>query len=277
MPSVEQNLDLWNKTYDWSKSGDEWSSAWGGTDVMWQKSLYPRIKNMLPAPVILEIAPGFGRCTAYLKNYCERLHVVDLSPRCIDACKQRFAGESHISYYVNDGKSLEMIPDNSIDFAFSFDSLVHVQAEVMEAYVQQLSRKLKPAGRGFIHHSNLGSYRGTRLFHRYLKKMGLGEVIKSKGVLIDPVWRGDDMTADKFDRYCTRYGLHCTNQELINWANQGYLIDSLSTFTADKNWTGKRIVQANPNFMQEVQECRMQAESAQKQTGSRAAEAPVAG
>jgi cyclopropane fatty-acyl-phospholipid synthase-like methyltransferase len=274
MPSVEQNLELWNTTYDWSKSGDEWSSAWGGTDVMWQKSLYPRIKDLLPAATILEIAPGFGRCTAYLKNYCERLHVVDLSPRCIEACKQRFAGESHISYYVNDGKSLEMIPDNSIDFAFSFDSLVHVQAEVMEAYVQQLSKKLKPTGRGFIHHSNLGAYRGTRLLGRYIRKIGLGEAFKKKGLLIDPVWRGDDVTADKFAQYCSKNGLTCTHQELINWANQGYLIDSMSTFTADKNRAAERVVKSNPNFMREVEEFRTQAKAGRKQDQNN--EAPVA-
>ena len=31
-----------------------------------------------------------------------------------------------ISYFVNDGRSLAMVPERSVDFAFSFDSLVHV-------------------------------------------------------------------------------------------------------------------------------------------------------
>jgi len=266
MPSVEQNLELWNKTYDWSNSGDEWSGAWGGTDRMWHRSLYPRIKHMLPAATILEIAPGFGRCTEFLKEYCERMYVVDLSPRCIEACKQRFATDTHIAYFVNDGKSLDMIPDQSIDFVFSFDSLVHVQAEVMEAYVKQLAAKLKPGGRGFLHHSNLGNYRAARLFGRYAKKLGpVGRMLKESGRLIDPVWRGDDMTAKLFTVFCDRYGLRCTHQELINWANRGYLIDSISTFTSGREPKAPNVVVRNPGFMDEVNQCRREAEAAVKQ------------
>src|SRR5439155_24508233 len=40
---------------------------------------------------ILEIAPGFGRWTHYLKDYCENLWIVDRSSECIEACRQRFA------------------------------------------------------------------------------------------------------------------------------------------------------------------------------------------
>ena len=49
-----------------------------------------------------------------------------------------------------------MVEDGSIDFVFSFDSLVHVEADVLDAYLDQLARKLTPDGVGFIHHSNMG-------------------------------------------------------------------------------------------------------------------------
>jgi hypothetical protein len=52
-----------------------------------------------------------------------------------------------------------MIPDQWIDFAFSFDSLVHVEADFIESYLQQLACKLTKEGVGFIHHYNLGQYR----------------------------------------------------------------------------------------------------------------------
>jgi cyclopropane fatty-acyl-phospholipid synthase-like methyltransferase len=39
------------------------------------------------------------------------------------------------------------------DFVFSFDSLVHVESDVIENYLTQLAKKLKPNGIGFIHHS----------------------------------------------------------------------------------------------------------------------------
>ena len=52
-----------------------------------------------------------------------------------------------------------MVADRSVDFAFSFDSLVHADAEVLDAYAAELARTLAPDGVAFIHHSNLGAYR----------------------------------------------------------------------------------------------------------------------
>ena len=98
-------------------------------------------------------------CTQYLKEVCDELVVVDLADRCIDACKERFRAESHIRYHVNDGQSLDAIADGSIDFVFSYDSLVHAESDVLRAYLSQLGRKLAPDGAGFFHHSNLGSFR----------------------------------------------------------------------------------------------------------------------
>ena len=100
------------------------------------------------------------------KSIVQYLAVVDLAEECIKACQQRFASDSHISYFVNDGKSLAMIQDKSIDFVFSFDSLVHAEAEVIEAYLNQLAIKLQPNGIGFIHHSNLGKYQQAFVTYR---------------------------------------------------------------------------------------------------------------
>jgi len=42
---------------------------------------------------------------------------------------------THIEYFINDGRSLDMLENNSIDFAFSFDSLLHAEIDVMHAYI----------------------------------------------------------------------------------------------------------------------------------------------
>jgi ubiquinone/menaquinone biosynthesis C-methylase UbiE len=158
MPTLDDNKDVWDRTYDWAQAGDEWSSTWGDTETQWYNTILPRIYSMIPARTVLEIAPGFGRWTQFLSAQCERLILVDLSEKCIQACKVRFSAYSHISYYVNDGKSLDFIPDESIDFAFSFDSLVHAEDDVIAAYLNQLFRKLSVQGVGVIHYSNLGEH-----------------------------------------------------------------------------------------------------------------------
>src|ERR1700676_4823872 len=120
MPTIEQNLFFWGKADGWDGDGDKWSGRWGGTDLEWWGSIFPRIRNFLPASTILEIAPGFGRWTQFLKGFCEQLVLVDVSPACIERCKERFRSDPHVRGYVNDGKSLEMVADRSVDFAFSF-------------------------------------------------------------------------------------------------------------------------------------------------------------
>ena len=47
-----------------------------------------------------------------------------------------------------------MVPEESIDFVFSYDSLVHVELDVMGEYIWQICRKLTPTGAAFLHHSN---------------------------------------------------------------------------------------------------------------------------
>jgi hypothetical protein len=240
-------------TYDWKYGGEEWSEAWGGSAAQWHGAIFPRIRDCLPANTILEIAPGFGRWTNYLRDYCERLWIVDRVAECIDACRQRFAGDSRLSYYVNDGRSLAMIPDHSVDFVFSFDSLVHPRPEIVQGYVSQLGRKLKIRGKGFIHHSNLGEYANSMREH--LPEL-IRKLLVKTNILDRERHRDPTMTADLFRTLCEQNGLHCLTQELVNWRSRR-LIDCFSLFicngTEAKSPT--RVVR-NPKFMREAAQIR---------------------
>lgn len=166
MPTVAQNL-YWDR-YDWRNGGEERSEQFWGTNALWSFVLYPRIERFLPTSSILEIAPGYGRWTQFLQGLCQSMVAVDLSEKCIEHCKVRFADGSHAHFYVNDGFSLAVVPDGSVDFAFSFDSLVHTEKDVLESYVAQLGAELTTDGMGFFHHSSLGTYRWRlAMFERY--------------------------------------------------------------------------------------------------------------
>src|SRR5258707_10867408 len=151
MPTLLENQRHW-ENYDWSLKGEEWSQPWGNAENMWWGTILPRIRSFIPAATVLELAPGCGRITQYLKDYADTLLLVDLAKNCIDTCKERFASQKHIQYFVNDGTSLDMLEDESIDFVFSFASLIHAEMDVLEAYLKQLAKKLKPDGVGFLHH-----------------------------------------------------------------------------------------------------------------------------
>lgn len=235
MPTIRDNLAAWNERYHWSDGGDEWSAAWGGTESLWWTTLFPRIRSLVPVATILEIAPGHGRCTQYLKDLCDRLIVVDLAPACLEACRRRFAAETHIEYLPTDGRSLDGVPDGAVDLVFSWDSLVHVEADVMEAYAREMRRVLSSSGRGFVHHSNLGAFRNED-----------GDidvdVERRHG-------RGETMSADAFAAFCKATGLTVVSQEIVNWGGKK-LIDCISCVSRAKaaDADAPRRVE-NPRFM----------------------------
>lgn len=256
MPSIAQNLKAWNESYSWVGDGEEWSDDFGGTEALWWFVIYPRIHRYLPAENILEIAPGGGRWTQFLKAQCQALVGVDLSARCVERCRARFASDTHMKFYVNDGTSLEVVPDGSIDFVFSFEALVHAEQDVIEAYLIQLARKLKPNGVGIIHHSNLGAYPGRlkilecqrRLPSAIRRILTVGKLEYLLRIHVG--WWATSMTGALFRKYCEQAGLKCLSQELINWVGSRCLVGAISVFTrANSRWDVKSSQFENGQFM----------------------------
>jgi SAM-dependent methyltransferase len=208
---------------------------------------------MVPTGTILEIAPGYGRWTQFLKDLCDRLVIVDLTEACIDHCRQRFAGDTNISFHVNDGRSLSMVEDGSVDFAFSFDSLVHADPGVIGGYLEELAEKLAPEGVGFIHHSNAGSLRRVSEISRRVPDRVFGPLMRH-GVIVNlAAWRDTQMTAATFRHQCERVGLSCIAQELVSWEYGLYLLDSFSIFTRQgSRWDRPLRLTRNPLFVAEA-------------------------
>lgn len=256
MPTIEQNKSSWDGAYDWAGGGEKWSAAWGGSAMQWYGTILPRLQMHVPAETILEIAPGYGRWTQFLKRMCARLILVDLSERSIKACQRRFADDAHLTYHINDGKSLAMIPDGSIDLAFSFDSLVHAEDLVISSYVSQLSRKLKPHGAAFIHHSNLGAYPRYNGAYSQLEKIPKLPGLLTKIGIIDNVrvqWRAQSMSAKKMRHFAEENGLACISQELVTWSTKRILIDCISTIARNDEAEQRRNrVLKNYSFMREA-------------------------
>lgn len=249
--TVSENEVFWAE-YDWSRAGEEWSEGWGGSHAQWHGVILPRIARFLPTGSMLEIAPGYGRWTSYLREHCERLAIVDLDVACIEACRKRFAGDDRLSYHVNDGRSLDMIEDESLDFAFSFDSLVHADADVIAHYLRELERKLAPNGVGFVHHSNAGRYRRYFELTDTIPRGRVRERLYKLRAIDRPRWRALDMTAERFRESCESAGLQCISQEVINWTTRR-LIDCFSIFTKPPSrWARPNRVLVNPRFAREA-------------------------
>jgi SAM-dependent methyltransferase len=196
MPSIEENLKKWDGEYHWKLHGEEWSRYWGNSQIQWDAMIYPKIEGLLKnSDTILEIAPGYGRWTAYLTRWCKKFYGVDLSPSCVEFCKERFNDKIN-EFYVNDGLSLDMIPDNICDFVFSFDSLVHAEVDVLFMYLPQIYNKLKDGGAAFLHISNLG---------------GITPLVEDP-----PHWRARTTSGLVLAEYARTIGFEC-EWELVDW------------------------------------------------------------
>jgi SAM-dependent methyltransferase len=238
MPSLQWNADTWDGSYDWSRGGDEWSGPWGSAAAQWYGTLLPRIYHWLPAKTILEIAPGFGRWTQFLIPQCQHFIGIDMAAKCVDACRERFAGERAM-FFQNDGQLLEAVNDHSVDFCFSFDSLVHAPVEAMQSYVEQLARKLSDEGVAFLHHSNALEY------------------------LDDPAMQTPEMrhhcrdmstSAQLVAASVESAGLALVAQELLPWGNTEYFLDCLTVFTrAGCCFDVGSVIERSSGFMREAQ------------------------
>ncbi len=254
MPSVDLNQRFWDEEYDWSDGGDEWSRSWGGAQSQWNGTIVPRIRRHLPAHTILEIAPGFGRWTQFLVEQCQRLILVDLSEKCISACQKRFRDYNHVEYHVNDGRSLVVIPESSVDFVFSFDSLVHVEACVIESYVNEVARILKIDGTAFLHHSNHGEFAALTAIQSFLwSHTRARSVVERLKLMPNSHGRALTMSASKFREYAERAGVHCRVQETVNWGGKR-TIDCFSTLQKSREMRHVPTTTLhNPHFMREAE------------------------
>jgi cyclopropane fatty-acyl-phospholipid synthase-like methyltransferase len=181
---------------------------------------------------VLEIAPGYGRWTRFLIPSCSDYLGIDLSPTCIDECRKLFQSSPHARFEANDGTSLDAAADGSIDLVFSFDSLVHAELEILEAYIPQILKKLAPNGVAFIHHSNLADGNVLEGEHSHSR----AETVSGKAVT----------------KIVERHGGVPLVQETVNWMNAG-LIDCFSLFANAKDYPGVEPVQlANFELMHEA-------------------------
>jgi len=147
--NIEQNLDKWDRSYTWPEDGDEWRGqalACNVTYEIWKQSLVDHlITPYIHGANVIEIAPGHGRWTEYLVK-AKALTLVDLSPNCLDFCRNKFRDHTNLEYWQTDGAGLPADHTGLIDLVWSYDAFVHMHPDVVESYI--LDRAGPEAGWG---------------------------------------------------------------------------------------------------------------------------------
>lgn len=159
MPSLEWNLKVWDRAYDWPAHGDEWTQMADFAGVpyaSWKATLAKTflIPYLMPGKNVIEIGPGHGRWSEMIPGRIAPgiCHLVDISPSCLDYCRTRLAAHANVQYHHSDGRGFPAISAGTVDFVWSFDTFVHIEEPELKAYCAEFRRVMKPQALGVLHH-----------------------------------------------------------------------------------------------------------------------------
>lgn len=216
--TVQNNLAQWDVSDPWSKNGDEWDGqarACGVAYDEWKAGILARFLPLLPAgTTLLEIGPGHGRWSERLIDHAGALVLCDISPNCLDACRQRLAGRGRLRTWVSQAADLPGDLTAAVDAVWSYDCLVHVGPDEFARYVGEIARVLRPGGAAVLHHADRG--RGGLLrqvagwFRRRLE--GIEDPGAERQAQADHGWRSPVSRAD-VRRWARAAGLEIVRQE----------------------------------------------------------------
>jgi ubiquinone/menaquinone biosynthesis C-methylase UbiE len=125
---------------------------------------YTRNRYLLPFvgpdKTVIEIGPGGGRWTRYLKS-AKTVYAVDYHQELLDELTKNVK-DPNVIKIKNDGHNFPGIADSSIDFVFSFDVFVHLDVDIIDQYLVEMYRVMKPESMAVLHYSDKTKNEGFR-------------------------------------------------------------------------------------------------------------------
>lgn len=107
--------------------------AFGDTDPAWAK--------------VAEIGCGIGRFVLPMACRFGHVHAIDISPEIIAEAKRYCSSVPNVTYHVNDGETLAVLPDDCIQYAYSAGVFQHIiYFETIAGYIKEAFRVLQPRG-----------------------------------------------------------------------------------------------------------------------------------
>jgi len=180
---------------------------------LWANYVEPFLGDVGPleSMTVVQLGCTNGYFTAKLLESAQEVRVVDTSPEKLKPLIRSFAGVENVRFEAVGQWHLGDIADESVDFIFSFDSLVHADLDHIRSILGDVYRMLKHGGYGLVHHSNLD--RNTGLDYRRA-----------------PHAR-NFMTQALFAHLAIREGLTVVKSRVIGWGSGKHRIRDLDCIT----------------------------------------------
>ncbi len=194
-------------------------------------SVYPAIIDSLNAKnkKILDVGCGNGGLTnAIAKLGAEKIIGVDISKKWVEFCKKEYSSMNNTDFYVADAGNLEMVKNESLDYALLNFVLLHIaEKEKIQKIFSEINRVLKKGGEFImseVHPSALMANSPIRETTNFLYKDG--SRYKTKIRLIDGQW--------------------------IEFSNVNWTLETLSELLQESELTIQKI--SEPRYINDAQE-----------------------
>lgn len=173
---------LWAVLTADGKQGNRWNPdeffATGRED--WQKAVERMVPILAKTPyalrtsgTALDIGCGVGRVTQALAGTFANAIGIDISRPMVEGARRFNIHGERVRYLVGPGDSLAGIPDQSIDFVWSFIALQHTPQVYQLRYLAEIGRVLTPGGLAHFQIPTRGHHWKVRL-RRFLKALAPG-------------------------------------------------------------------------------------------------------
>jgi ubiquinone/menaquinone biosynthesis C-methylase UbiE len=131
--------------------GLEWGDPETNPPLKYLRDKYVRA-YVNPEHVCAEIGPGGGRWTRYMLNF-KKLYLIDYHEEMFGQLRRHF-DQPNMEFIKNNGTDFPGVPDASVDFLLSMGVFVHLEKHLIEGYLQNMKRILKPGANVVIQYSD---------------------------------------------------------------------------------------------------------------------------
>jgi len=132
------------------------------THIFWGEStIFLRLFNNLDLTETIDLACGHGRHAEFVVRECVKLHLFDLVEENLDVCRERLSGHRNVEFHFGNGSNFRPLSDRTVSSIFCYDAMVHFSQDIIEAYLVDAARVLRPGGMALLHHSNYDAPEGV--------------------------------------------------------------------------------------------------------------------
>lgn len=189
------------------------------THLFWEDStIFRSMFERMDLTATLELACGHGRHAEQCVDRTGSLVVMDIFQDNLDISLARLPVDGSVSSHKNDGHTFNPIADASLTAIFCYDAMVHFSPDIVESYIKDAVRVLKPGGKALFHHSNypapLDQHYGQNPHAR------------------------NHMTKELFQTLCDKHGMNVVESQVMGWGGVEGL-DCVTLMQKDYSVTGR--------------------------------------